>query len=544
MRFIDIVRKNPSLSLILTSRTNILDQAYNIGEAFSRGKIKNREFLLTVSDYSEFEKAMILYMFIWKSNISNKQLKKFISKKIYKDIIKHKNYNPRLLEVITSDDAVEGKNNDEYLDYIKESLSNPKDVWKQSYECQLDEYSRVILDLVVLNGGEMYENHLEQAYSNYLKSRNEVDVLSVRSDFYTVVKLLSRSFLKRSILSEELVKYEVFNPSISDYVIGRYNARPLAWAKICSFYPFHTGIEFLHSFSNVNHELTAKIAEIILAGEMSGNNTINFNCFAMLADLLLEDDFERIFSAYDFSFIHRYLEESLKHNDKILSSFAGSDSFVNAGSNNINFSLPEPGELTYLFGVEVRFISSVIEILNVDYEEIVEIIKMILKFPNDEFDYLYEVSILLNDIVLENNDYDIVNQLFYEKLYPMLEYGEFDSFVIRWKSIIKKSIIKIKSGNVDPYIPFGYKRFISKFHNFDYLIDVEKISDMIVLEYCSLFSSITKNDAIEFVEEHWIEMVDICFERRGKKLNVKVEDEHKSINIDCLFEDMLREKYC
>jgi hypothetical protein len=60
----------------------------------------------------------------------------------YRDIITHKNFNPRLISYITDMTRLETYNVEDYWGYISNSLKNPSQVWANPFNAQLDDFFR------------------------------------------------------------------------------------------------------------------------------------------------------------------------------------------------------------------------------------------------------------------------------------------------------------------------------------------------------------------------------------------------------------------
>lgn len=96
---------------------------------FSNNKIQNNEFMLTIEDLTELDRARILYNHIWFSNLTEDYIDEYYKEKRYRDIINHNNFNPRLIEFITDTERFNFSKSTDYWDYIERTLDNPKDIW-------------------------------------------------------------------------------------------------------------------------------------------------------------------------------------------------------------------------------------------------------------------------------------------------------------------------------------------------------------------------------------------------------------------------------
>jgi adenylate kinase family enzyme len=225
VNFIERVRNDKQKRLILTSRTTIINQAKNKSEKLNDSKINIAEHEIKIEDYSNLDKAKILYNHIYFSNLTDEFKDIFFQNKFYWKVIKHRNYNPRLIEFFTDIDRVE--NEDNYESAVLNYLDFPDKIWEKSFENQISETSRMFLTTLFSLRGyyvvgedklkEAFEKRLdyEIRYNNYTKSNNV---------FRNTVRELQNAFIVRVINSKyNSIEYKFLNPSIEDFLVYYYN---------------------------------------------------------------------------------------------------------------------------------------------------------------------------------------------------------------------------------------------------------------------------------------------------------------------------------
>jgi len=207
----------------LTSRTNILNKAYSFSHQFQNGRIRDNEFLLRVENLTLIDKAKILYNHIYHSHLAKKYIDKIYQEKRYKEIIKHRNFNPRIIDFITDSIRVGNVTPENYWIYIKKSLEHPEDIWADYFQNQTDDCVRALTFLTVYNNGKIPEDLLRQSYDRFLKI-HPVN-LGDHSDksFEAVRKLATRSLLNRNQTGVNKYEYTLFNPSIADFILNSYS---------------------------------------------------------------------------------------------------------------------------------------------------------------------------------------------------------------------------------------------------------------------------------------------------------------------------------
>ncbi len=222
VKFISRVKRDKTKKFILTSRTNFLNIACRQSHQFQNGNIRENEFLLKIEDLTEIDKARILYNHIYYSDLESSYVDKIYKEKRYRKIIKHQNFNPRIIEFITDSKRVGSIKSAQYWDYIQKSLNYPKDIWADYFQNQTDGFVRGLVFLTVFNGGRISEKQLQKSYSCF----KEIEKLQLNNhadkSFNAVMKLATKSLLNRSQISEDKCEYTLFNPSIADFVFEEY----------------------------------------------------------------------------------------------------------------------------------------------------------------------------------------------------------------------------------------------------------------------------------------------------------------------------------
>ena len=92
-------------------------------------------FVLALENYSRGDRARILYNHLWQANVSNEALAE-IADDGYRDIVDHRNYNPRLIEYATGnafDTQTSG-----YVERFIEVLDHPARLWQTAFELHLN----------------------------------------------------------------------------------------------------------------------------------------------------------------------------------------------------------------------------------------------------------------------------------------------------------------------------------------------------------------------------------------------------------------------
>lgn len=222
IKFIERIKRDKSKRFILTSRTNIFNSGRLHSPVFFNYKIEKQEYLISINSLSDLDRAKILYNHIWYSGLPKEYVDQIYKSKRYKKIIRHKNFNPRLIEFITDIDRIVISRDFKYWDYILNTLENPIDVWDDCFKRQNNPYVRNLVNLTVFNGGKIDEEGLIKSYSSLNKSKSLSNPSHTEKDFRSMSQLAVKSFLNRSKLYKN-AEFTLFNPSIADYVLKEYS---------------------------------------------------------------------------------------------------------------------------------------------------------------------------------------------------------------------------------------------------------------------------------------------------------------------------------
>lgn len=220
-QFIRRVAANKNKRFVLTSRSTILNQGKFLIDSLEHSNVRRNEYEIKIQSLTELDKAQILYNHIWHSSLDSQYVEALYLDRRYRKIIEHKNFNPRLISLVTDATRLDACLPADYWKYIVQSLANPSQVWENPFVAQQDDFARTIILLVVLNGHAIDEITLAEAYHCYI-ALHENQHLRGRHEFQSNIRLLTGSFLNRAISSHGPSIIDLFNPSIGDYVLRRY----------------------------------------------------------------------------------------------------------------------------------------------------------------------------------------------------------------------------------------------------------------------------------------------------------------------------------
>lgn len=244
--FIQRVSKDKNKRFILTSRSTVLNRGKTLTDRFKLAKLEQHELEIEVKSLSEFDKARILHSRLWFSRLPREYLEVIVAKQKYWTIIRHPNFNPRLIAFITDPSRFTGVMPTDYWSYVEKTLQNPIDVWDHVFSSQLTDWSRLTVLLVVFAGGSIDERRLLRCYES-LSSDALVGNYVGDADFDMGMQVLVGSVLNRRVEGND-VTVSLFNPSIADYVLRKTSNSVL---KLCSLLTALLDIRSLDNFEKL-----------------------------------------------------------------------------------------------------------------------------------------------------------------------------------------------------------------------------------------------------------------------------------------------------
>lgn len=274
LRFIERIKANKNKRLILSSRTTIFQNALLKGVHFNDQKWKEIDCILELSNYSYLERAKVLYNHLCYRELDLNYLESIREGEKYLKIIKHKNFNPRIIEFITSSDKIEGRIKDDYLKFVSDSLDNPASIWEPAYRNQIGNEAKILVQALFSLGGSALEKELEIAFDARLRTEIARSNCAVSdSPFHNSIKVLLDGFVSRHITATFYGKNETriafINPSISDFMIVYMKGNKRPFEHMIESVVFIEQIEHLIKSEIDNDTLlkSKKINDVIISPE-------------------------------------------------------------------------------------------------------------------------------------------------------------------------------------------------------------------------------------------------------------------------------------
>ena len=219
VNLIERIKSDKYKRLILTCRTTVLNQAKNISDKIQNSNIDISNYEVRVENYSDWDKARILYNHIYLSDLQDEQKLIYFQNDFHWKVIKHKYYNPRLIQGITNKNNIVDSVYSEM--FILEILNDPKKIWEKPFNVQITQISRLLLLTMFSLGGGIYyitDERLNEAFNSRIDYEVENNNYQRKGNEYnSALSELVGGFIIRTI-DKNTVRYSFFNPSIEDFI--------------------------------------------------------------------------------------------------------------------------------------------------------------------------------------------------------------------------------------------------------------------------------------------------------------------------------------
>lgn len=226
VKFIQKIKQSPDKVLILATREYILNQAKLSYEAFEINNIEIAKCILDLSTYTSVIKAKIFYNHLFYGNVPMEHIDNLLEGKRYKNLISHKNYNPRIIETIIKKQVWNNCEPNQFYNALKRFFDNPESVWLQSFENSLDKFSQYTLLVLASLGTPVLLKDLEKAVKEFIIKNNYKLLITFDSiKFSRSIKELENTFIITNADYRGELSVEYQNPSIYDFLANYLNCK-------------------------------------------------------------------------------------------------------------------------------------------------------------------------------------------------------------------------------------------------------------------------------------------------------------------------------
>lgn len=241
LEFLNKVRRSPNLRFILTTREYILADAQRLHGAFAEHASEILKCTLALEDYSKRHRAEMLFNHLYFSDLPDSRLARLLKDKVYRDILEHSHFNPRIVETISTYANSRALTDDEYVRFVQQEFDDPSKIWEQPFRYDISPTARKILAILWTFGGVV---ELEMLKSAVMQMSNRDNAEEMAMLFTDGIRLLDGNFIFTNRYPGKWSEDDPFiivqfqNPSVEEFIENFLLSEPswyehLAEAIIC-----------------------------------------------------------------------------------------------------------------------------------------------------------------------------------------------------------------------------------------------------------------------------------------------------------------------
>ena len=218
IKFINNIKEDRNKKFIFTTREYILNQAIERYEKIKDSEILSSKFVIELKEYTYHHKAEILFNHLYFSKTDIKYVENLKETKKYRDIVRHKNFNPRLIEWMCRERNLKGILHSQYSDWCIKNLENPEKIWEDAFK-NISNHSKALCYLIAISKQTSQyikiKEDFDRFYENYCDKYN---LSIVSSPFEKSIKEIEDSFISLKKQSTDSINIELINPSVNDFI--------------------------------------------------------------------------------------------------------------------------------------------------------------------------------------------------------------------------------------------------------------------------------------------------------------------------------------
>lgn len=216
--FINRIRNVNNKKFILTTREYILQEAKLHYEKLANNKMDIAKCIVGLGSYTDKNKAQILYNHLYFANIPLSSIESLLKDNKFLKIVKHKNFNPRLIETIIIQQLWNNSSIGTFYDKIYDVFEHPNRIWDIAFT-KLDKTAQyALLVLVTMRVPVLLKDWREAFFEFAISTNSALCIPRDELSWKYALKVLDGCFVKTNkIFGVQIAEF--FNPSIIDYLV-------------------------------------------------------------------------------------------------------------------------------------------------------------------------------------------------------------------------------------------------------------------------------------------------------------------------------------
>lgn len=217
--FIDKVKHDADKIFILSTREYILAEAKQIYEVLSTNNIELAKCVLDLSDYSESIRAEILYNHLADAELPRDYVKALLVGRGYLKIIKHSNFNPRIIETFLNKKVYQNVSPDRFVSKFLDFFDRPYAVWELAFRQLKPVAQYALLVRATMSDRPVLLSDWCLATKQFIKGTEAELHLNINDLIWNdTLKILEGTFIFTNRQGGDImVEYQ--NPSVYDFLL-------------------------------------------------------------------------------------------------------------------------------------------------------------------------------------------------------------------------------------------------------------------------------------------------------------------------------------
>ncbi|WP_246113778.1 restriction endonuclease [Streptomyces montanus] len=214
------IQETPGKALVMTTRDYLLEHARLRHDRLAGPDVSDAVSVIRLNDLDLRVRGQILYNHVHRSSLAPDDKRRFADRDVWRPVVRHKNFNPRLVEETLRLSTRRGQ---DVTAAMLENLDDPRRVWEHIVENELTDEAVHMLEVLFTFRSAGLDD-LEESWHRYRKEMGRV------ADGRTFRRALQ--VLDGTMVSIEEGRVAFHNPSIEDYVRFHLNADRAQYSEL------------------------------------------------------------------------------------------------------------------------------------------------------------------------------------------------------------------------------------------------------------------------------------------------------------------------
>ncbi|MET9294152.1 hypothetical protein [Streptomyces sp. NPDC003077] len=214
------IQETPGKALVMTTRDYLLEHARFRYDRLAEPDVPNMVSVIRLTDLDLQVRSQILYNHVHHSSLPPNDKRRFADPTVWRPVVQHRNFNPRLIEKTLRLSARQGQ---DVGAAMLENLDDPCRVWERIVESELSDEAVHMLEVLFTFRSAPLED-LEESWHWY---REEMDQAADGRTYRRALQLLDGT-----MVTIEQGRVAFHSPSIEDYVRFHLNAGRAHFLKL------------------------------------------------------------------------------------------------------------------------------------------------------------------------------------------------------------------------------------------------------------------------------------------------------------------------